>query len=586
MLLHVLILYREKIMRNQHLSSSPSFREQCIKDHVNTTSWTFASPPIRNKDISINTALFWRDRLIEAGMILSMALYYIVANPRVTLNRFLHLSFLSSLSHLNPLFSLPFLLVFAILCWYRLPFAVALLPFSLPYYLIQKVVFSYHGRDFAFSLVEVTLTVCLVVALLQLTFKRRDWPYWLSWSDLRDRIGPFLWPILIFFAAAAFSIVIAYAHTTALRSFHEEVLAPLLFLVLALACLRTRSDLTRLLAALLGSALVISLMAIVQYLFFKNTLVLESDGIRRVHTVYGSANSIGLLLDYTFPLGLAWLLMCRSWRMRLIAAAVCLPLLLALYLSQSHGAWIAITVAGLFIIALNIRNRKLLLIGGLAIVIGLLVLIVAFPATFDFIFQGHTNASGVSTLSRRLYLWESAWNMIRDYPWFGVGMDNWLCYYSSNPICNAHKLHYWVVNYPPNKATDTGLRDEPTLSHPHNIFLHVWASMGIFGLLAFITVLILFYRLFVRILYRLRYALFEQREQLRWMTVGVGAAMLAGLVQGLGDSAFLEQDLAFCFWMLVTALMLIRVLSSTSWHSQKGIPWDELPTRKFSVVKS
>jgi O-antigen ligase len=174
--------------------------------------------------------------------------------------------------------------------------------------------------------------------------------------------------------------------------------------------------------------------------------------------------------------------------------------------------------------------------------------------------------------------------MIRDYPWFGVGMDNWLCYYSNNPICDAHKLHYWVVNYPPNRGTDTGLRDEPTLSHPHNIFLHVWLSMGIFGLLAFIAVLVLFYRIFARILYRLRYALFKEREQLRWMTIGIGAAMLAALVQGLGESAFLEQDLAFCFWMLVTALLLIRMFSDTPWSSRKGVPGDELSTRKIPSV--
>src|SRR5207248_11153431 len=116
---------------------------------------------------------------------------------------------------------------------------------------------------------------------------------------------------------------------------------------------------------------------------------------------------------------------------------------LALYLSQSHGAWIAITVAALFIAALSIRNRNLVLVGGLAVIVAFLVLVVAFPRAFDFIFEGHTNATGVTTLSRLLYLWESAWNMIRDYPWFGVGMDNWLCYYSNNFICNAHKLHYW-----------------------------------------------------------------------------------------------------------------------------------------------
>jgi putative inorganic carbon (hco3(-)) transporter len=50
------------------------------------------------------------------------------------------------------------------------------------------------------------------------------------------------------------------------------------------------------------------------------------------------------------------------------------------------------------------------------------------------------------------------------------------------------------------------------------------------------------------------------------MTVGVGAALLAALVQGQVDSSFLEQDLAFCFWMLIVALLLLRALSSTPWR--------------------
>jgi O-antigen ligase len=293
---------------------------------------------------------------------------------------------------------------------------------------------------------------------------------------------------------------------------------------------------------------------------------MEADGIRRVHTVYGSANSIGLLLDYTLPLALAWLLILTAWRTRVLAAIVCLPLLIALYLSQSHGAWIAFAATVLFLLACALRNRRLILIGAAVVVIASLLIVIGFPHLVDFIFQGHTNTRGVSTLQRRLYLWESAWNMIRAYPWFGVGMDNWLCYYSKNTICDAHAFHYWIVNYPPHLGTDTGLRDEPNLSHPHNIFLHVWVSMGIFGLIAFVGVLVLFWRLFARMLMHLRTLASERQEQLRWMIVGVGAAMFAALVQGMGDSAFLEQDLAFCFWMLVTALLLLRVLSGTAWR--------------------
>src|SRR5437764_8281553 len=104
-------------MRNQHLPFASSYNEQSIKDRVENIPWTAPSPPAGNKHISINIAVFRWDRLIEGGMVLSMALYYIVANPKITIAKFLHISFLSTLSHLNPLFSLLFFIIFAVLCF-------------------------------------------------------------------------------------------------------------------------------------------------------------------------------------------------------------------------------------------------------------------------------------------------------------------------------------------------------------------------------------------------------------------------------------------------------------------------------------
>lgn len=474
------------------------------------------------------------------------------------------------------------LIVFAALCWYRLHVALVLLPLALPYYLLPITVFGHYR----FSATEIVLWTCAAVALVQWLVQRERWPYRLSWRELRDRLGPFTLPILVFLAAALISVWVAFAQRVALRSFREEVFDPLLYLVLLLLCLRTRPDIIRLLAALLASSLVVSLIGLAQYFLFKNQLVLEADGIRRVHAVYGSANSIGLFLDYTLPLGLAVIALGKRRRiagffgtrqLRVLAVAVCIPLLAVLYLSQSRGAWVAIAGAALFILLLPVRSRKALLVSlvGLLVVLGIVVVFFHKPL-INFMVEGHSSVKGISTLTKRLYLWESALRMIRDHPWLGVGMDNWLCYYSYNHVCFNPALlnhHYWILFDPMTKAP-TGLADEPTLSHPHNIFLHVWVSMGIFGLLAFVVVLGLFFWLFTRILMHLRTTGHEQVPQLLWMTVGVGAAMLAALVQGMVDSAFLEQDLAFCFWILVAALLLLRMVSGTSWwgHLQPERP--------------
>src|SRR2546430_1400981 len=551
-------------------------QDEAIAENANDTKESYSHPsdrpPTPTSRLLIGLTPFWHDRIIEVALVLSMALYYVIGNANLGTGR---------LFHLNPLISLPFLLICAVLCWYRLPFAIALIPLSLPYYLQQKTMISH----FSFSITEIALLTCVVVALSQFLLQRRNWRYYLSWRQLLDRLGPFTLPMVVFVLVAGISVLIAFSHKVALRAYREEVFEPLLFVLLAMFCLRTRQDVARLLIAMLISGLIVGVLGNAQYFLFRSQLVLESDGIRRVHAMYGSANGIGLFFDYVLPIGLA-LLLVRAWtatsirRSRWILAGAivcCLPMLLVLYLSQSRGAWVAIGVAFIFILALSIRNRKWLLVGGLIgiLVLGAIVLIFQRPILNLFV-AGHQNINGISTLTKRLFLWLSALRMIRDHLWFGVGMENWSCYYSQNTVCINPALvhHYWILQSPFTGAI-TGLQDEPTLSHPHNIFLHVWVSMGLFGLLAFIAVLVLFYWLFVRILISLQNKRTERESAKWWMTIGVGAAMLAGVIQGQVDNSFLAQDLSYCFWMLVTALLLLRVMAGTPWRGslrQKKTP--------------
>ncbi len=549
-------------MSSQDLISTTD-RSQDLREQLAGDVEVSDHPPLEHRRGWQRLSPFWQNRLVEALMILSLGCYYVVGNVNLGGSR---------LFTLNPLLSLPFLIAFALLAWYRLPFAVALLPITIPYYYLLKPVYSHYQ----FSLAEITLGVCVAIALIQLFIQQNAWPYRLTWREVRERLGPFAIPVLVFVLAAAISVVIAYARRDALRAFREEIFDPILYLLLAFYCLRTRQDVARLLLALFASAFIVTLQGLVQYFLFRHTIAPDPDGVRRVHALFGSANNIGLFFDYSLPIGIALLVMghrevfgfLRTWGVRIVIGIALVPMLLVLYLSQSGGAWVAIACSTLFIMLLSLPNRKLFLLSCL----GLLVVLLAGGFVFrhhiiDFL-NRHLSVNGVSTFTKRLYLWESALKMIRDRPLFGFGMDNWLCYYSANAVCNnpAMNLHHYWVLYIPGTHTLTGLSDEPTLSHPHNIFLHVWVSMGIFGLLAFIAVLALITRLFTRILKTLQAVGGERRDHLRWMTVGVGAAILGGMIQGQVDSSFLAQDMAFCFWTLVAALLLLRVLSGTSWR--------------------
>ncbi|HLH62382.1 MAG TPA: O-antigen ligase family protein [Ktedonobacteraceae bacterium] len=528
---------------------------------------------------------FWRMRAIEAGMILSMALYYVACNPNIRIHA-VHLP----AQNLNPLYSLPFLLIFALLCWYRFPVAIALLPLSLPFCYVQKDV----TPNLRFSLVEITLYTCVTVGVLQYLvylLRGRRWPYLLSWSALRDRYGPFLLPIGIFFLAALVSVAIAYSQRNAARAFREEVFGPLLYVVLIFWCLRTRQDLLRLLLALFGSGLIVALIGCVQYFFFRSTIVPDVDGLRRVTAVYSSGNGIGTFFDYMLPLGLAIICSRLSWKWRLSILICCLPFLFVLYESGSRGAiLLAIPTALVFIVAFAIRNRSILLIASVSLVVmAAIVGSLYSQKIINAVLDGHTSSSGQSTILERPWLWLTALDMIHDSPWLGYGMDNWLCHYSNSyyNVClypNGFPGGKWVPGSPPHpplhaywitrtpSGQPTGLGNEPTLSHPHNVFLQVWVSIGIFGLLAFLAILVLFYWTFARLLRYLQKVGPPDYELQRTLLIGVGAGMLAALVQGLGDSSFLEQNLAFCFWILVAALLLIRF--------RLGMPWRSLPPHK------
>jgi putative inorganic carbon (HCO3(-)) transporter len=573
-------------MSSQHRTSSDAALggQKIADDHSSIQEST--GSPIDNGGQAQSRSSFWHDRAVELGMILAMIFYYVVGNANLA-----HTGFFA---HLNPLIALPFLLIFVVLCWYRLSFAVALLPLALPYYLLPKTVYSHYN----FSLAEITLWICLGIAFVQLILWQGTWRYWLSWREFRDRIGLFGIPIAVFIVAAALSVVFAYDAHVALRAFRVEIFDPMLYVLLMLYCFRSRQDIVRLVCAFLASALIIGLLGIAQYIFFRYTLVPDVYGLVRITAVYGSANDIGIFFDYTVPFALSLIVADTrqivgsrgSWWLRALAVVYCLFMLFVMIMLDSLGTWVAMAVAVLFLAAMSIRNRRVLWTGAAVLIVAAFAVAVVYHTKiYEFVFTHHANANDVSTTQKRLYLWQSALQMIRDYPWFGVGMDNWLCHYSLNTLCYTPHLHHYWITVNPLTGQQTGINQEPNLQNPQNDLLNIWVSIGIFGLLAYVATIVLFYWQFVRIVKRILSGLVERSGLLLWLLIGIGTAFLASLVQGQVDSAILAEDFAFCFWSLVGVLMLLRYFTKTPWRGpvraiedRQGLSWERLRTKKAS----
>ncbi|MFI5274038.1 MAG: O-antigen ligase family protein [Ktedonobacterales bacterium] len=496
------------------------------------------------------------DRVLFLAVIATLALYYIL--PWVAVSWLV-------------------LLVLAALTWRRLDLVLAALPLTFPFWYVPKHI-TVHA---VLPLSEIVLAVCVAVALLQLTMRavthRRPVDLGHDVRGLWDAAG---WPIWLAAAAllvaGVLGVLVARRPAEALREFRWEVVEPIVYLVLLLALRHVPSLLRRTVGAFLASAAILAVLAAVQMLAWHVTfaplaagnavvpLVPDSDGVlRATGLIYGSGNSLGAYLERALPLAAVFAILPPaltglSGRQRVTCAGLGLAYVVALVWSQSRGAWagalVALAVVAVAVVWRTSAGQRIAsmrgarLSGVAAGILGVVLVVVALcgRALLTVALAGH-NGSG----EMRALLWLAAWHMIRDHPLLGIGPDQFLYYYS-----NLYTTHpYWITSL---NGHPTIAWREPNLAHPHNLVLDLWLSVGILGLMAVIALLVRFFRHCVHLWLDARALAERHRPGLSTLGLGAAAAMLAGLVHGMADSAYFEPDLAMVFWWLLAVVLLAR----------------------------
>lgn len=196
----------------------------------------------------------------------------------------------------------------------------------------------------------------------------------------------------------------------------------------------------------------------------------SAEGVLRARGPFGSPNNLALYLGRVVPVlaavtvwgGGAWgdRATRRGWYA--LAAA---PIGLALLATFSRAAVIvglpAVAVCLAWAAGLPLRRMAAVLA---AVAVVAAVLFLPFAGT-DRVRQTFSLAPG-GTLFIRSRLWVSAYEMGRDHPWLGVGLDNFLYHYRDR--------------YVKREVVQDG-----SLSHPHNWLLDWWTRLGIPGVLIF-----------------------------------------------------------------------------------------------------
>ncbi len=388
------------------------------------------------------------------------------------------------------------------------------------------------------------------------------WMVRVLWSG-PPRLPPVRWlaAVAAFAVAGVVAAALADYPKFALRDLRTVVLEPAAFFIVLASVLRDRNDVRRLLAVLVAGAALAALTALALIPF---GAVVTEVFPPRVRGTFGSPNNLALVLERAAPVALALALAAgtstplggRCWwgwgRMAstrgfwLLALAV---LLVVLILTWSRGAWLGALV-GLAVAArplwaqVGFRRRLAAVALSLAALAGIVLVTGAERI-------GQLLRIGDSGAVSRLAIWDSAWQMGRDSWLFGVGPDNFLTHYRAYMRPEAWR--------------------EPNISHPHNLVLDAWLSLGLMGLLALIAVLVLFWRDWRRIRR-------DGQSGSDPLAFGLAGALAAALTHGLVDHAYFLPELAATLWTLAAAVAALAAVRGADEQAVSGWEGERSPS--------
>jgi O-antigen ligase len=484
-------------------------------------------------------------------------------------------------------------LLFAVLALFQPDLAILFVPLTAPLYLIPVSLGGLRERETLLPLHEIALIVttgAFVGRWIWQTVMRRTRNFSTAHVDsgaapnaitptlIRRAIRQWL-PYLLFLLCGIWGVMIALpgSRGEALREFRWLIVEPLIFYGLLLLLGRSARRGAAMALIIVGSA--VALIGLLQFVgldlvpligqkrSFSDNIV-DVGSARRVASVYGHPNNLGLFLGRVWPLAAALALVVgirqesgvrsqesepqnhepvraysytrqqnrSAWSQLIdflsnprpigplqiipIYAIATLLCMAGLFVSFSRGAWLG-AVAACMVLGFHLVNQTStgsrppsgIRYRAIFAVVAVLALLTGLALTLR---------GGGGSEETRLLLWREAAGYLMQHP-FGIGLDQFYAYHLPD---SGHSL------------IDPSLigTSEQYAAHPHNLLLDIWLRMGPFGLVAFGWLIIRFVRRAT------------SRDPL---IIGALAALAAALTHGLVDQFYFVPDVAFAFWVLL-----------------------------------
>jgi putative inorganic carbon (HCO3(-)) transporter len=313
---------------------------------------------------------------------------------------------------------------------------------------------------------------------------------------------------------------------------HACLLMLMYFMIVNL--IRTPKWLHRATLALIGASVILAFIGIFQYASEMKALASTDDFtapwmIAQASSVFETSHAFGTYLMITIPLCMSVLITASGSKKRILAVLCFMIMIAAVVVTWSRGAWLGVLISLLiFFLIYSRKTACWLLIGGLTVPVWYSFL----PSSFLSHFTDVLNLSDPAVY-RQIYTWRGTLRMISNHLLGGIG-------YGTEAFCEVY----------PNYSIP-GLELSESAG---SLYLTIWSVMGLFGLLVFFAVMIVFAQ------HCFEYIGNASEPYSRTLVAAGFAGIMGTLIIGIGSDVWYHETVFMaCVTVMALTCAYIRV---------------------------